>query len=121
MRKATYTVMIAILIIGIIHILITPMFYGTGVTVTDLWFASFGLMLMFLVFLNHTILKNKQESTSLFMPGHIANILTTLLVAVLLTQALFPHIILLLVLLIAETALLLYAHSTARPSTINAG
>lgn len=120
MRKAMLIVTIAILIIGIIHVLSTAMFHGAGLTVTSLWFASFGLALMFLAFLNYTLMKSEQKSTRLFVLGHVANLLLTLLVAVLLTQALYPHIILLLVLLVAETALLLHAHLTATPSAARA-
>lgn len=120
MRKAMSIVTTALLIIGIIHVLLTPMFHGAGLTVASLWFASFGLALMFLAFLNYTIMKSELKSTRLFVLGYVANLLTALLVAVLLTCALYPHIILLFVLLVVETVLLLRAHLAATPSAARA-
>ncbi|GCE03408.1 hypothetical protein [Dictyobacter aurantiacus] len=120
MRKTKFIITIVISLIGMLHVALTPMLHGATPTVADIWFASFGLMLMFLAFLNYTLMNVAQNPTKLFVLGHIANVLTALMVAVLLTLALYPHIILILVLLVVETVLLLHTHLTATPSVARA-
>lgn len=122
MRKAIFIVIsiaaLALLIIGTLHVLVTLTSQGIALTVDAVWFASFGLMLMFVAFLNYILMASTLKSTILFVPGHVANLLTTLLVTALMIRAFYPHIILIFVLLVVETILLLYTHLTARQSTV---
>ncbi|MGG0239241.1 hypothetical protein [Bacillus rhizoplanae] len=106
MRKAILTVTIAIFIIGIIHIAVTPIIYKSYI-LDALWFTSAGLTLIFLSFLNYVLINIRQRPTKVFVVCHIANILCTILVALILTIALAPHIIFLFVLLVSETLLIM--------------
>ncbi|MDZ5605695.1 hypothetical protein U2I54_00830 [Bacillus pseudomycoides] len=106
MRKAILTVTIAIMIIGMIHIVVTPITYQSY-TIDALWFASAGFTLIFLAFLNYVLISIREKQREIFVVCHIANILCTIFVALLLTVAFAPHIIFLFVLLVAETLLII--------------
>lgn len=113
MRKAILTFNIAIFIIGIIHIAVTPINYKSY-TIEALWFASAGYTLIFLAFLNYILISIKQKQTRFFVICHAANILCTILVALILTFAFAPHIILLFVLLVSETLLVIRFQFSSR-------
>jgi len=106
MRKAILMITIAIFIIGISHIAVTPMSFKSY-SIDTLWFASFGLTLIFLAFLNYVLINIKERQPKIFVVCHIANILCTIFVALILTIALYPHIIFLFLLLISETFLVM--------------
>lgn len=106
MRKLILTIATLIFIIGVLHIVVTPITYQ-GYTIDDLWFASAGLALIFLAFLNYILMNIKQKQTKIFVVCHVANMLLTILVSLLLTFAFAPHIILLFVLLVLETLLVI--------------
>ncbi|WJH34469.1 hypothetical protein N6H14_32445 [Paenibacillus sp. CC-CFT747] len=106
MRKSIVTIAIVIFIIGVLHIVVTPIAYQ-GYTIDDLWFASAGLALIFVAFLNYILMNIKQRQTKIFVVCHVANTLLTILVSLLLTFAFAPHIIILFVLLVLETLLVI--------------
>ncbi|MDF2650879.1 MAG: hypothetical protein K0Q73_6684 [Paenibacillus sp.] len=106
MRKLILTIATVIFIIGVLHIVVTPITYQ-GYTIDDLWFASAGSALIFLAFLNYILMNIKQRQTKIFVVCHVANIMFTILVSLLLTFAFAPHIILLFVLLVLETLLVI--------------
>ncbi|MGG3575235.1 hypothetical protein ABES25_23875 [Bacillus gobiensis] len=106
MRKAILIVTITIFLIGVIHIAVTPMTYNSY-TIDALWFASAGFTLIFLAFLNYIVINIRQRQARVFVVCHIANILSAILVALILTIAIAPHIIFLFVLLVSETLLVM--------------
>jgi hypothetical protein len=106
MRKLILTIAAFIFIIGVLHIVVTPITYQ-GYTIDDLWFASGGLALIFIAFLNYILMNIKQRETKVFIVCHVANMLVTILVSLLLTFVLAPHIIFLFVLLVLETLLVI--------------
>jgi hypothetical protein len=106
MGKSILTVTTAIFIIGIIHLAVTPITFKSY-TIDALWFASAGFTLIFLAFLNYVLINIRQRQTKVFVVCHIANILCTIFVALLLTVAFEPHIIFLFVLLVSETLLVM--------------
>ncbi|PEL82772.1 hypothetical protein CN609_09055 [Bacillus wiedmannii] len=114
MKKAILTCTIAILIIGIIHVAVTPMNYKLY-TIETLWFASAGYTLVFLSFLNYILISIKQKQTIFFIICHTANISCTILVALILTFAFAPHIILLFTLLVSETLLIIRFQFSSKP------
>ncbi|WP_066393069.1 hypothetical protein [Neobacillus mesonae] len=106
MRKIILSITMVICMFGIVHIAVTPIGYN-GYTINDLWFASFGCSLIFLALLNYVVMNIKQRQTNIFIVCYVANILCAILVSLILTRALFPHIILLFVLLVLETILII--------------
>lgn len=104
MKKVILTVTIAIFIIGICHIAITPV---KSYSIDSLWFASAGLTLIFLALINYVLINIKERQSKIFVVCHIANILCTIFVALILMVALYPHIIFLFLLLISETFLVI--------------
>ncbi|WP_242143212.1 MULTISPECIES: hypothetical protein [unclassified Bacillus cereus group] len=113
MRKAILIFIVAIFIIGVIHIAVTPINYKSY-TIEALWFASAGCTLIFLAFLNYVLISIKQRQTRFFVICHTANILCTILVAFILTIAFAPHIILLFVLLVSKTLLVIGLQFSSR-------
>ncbi|QED47917.1 hypothetical protein [Cytobacillus dafuensis] len=104
MKKAILTVIITIFIIGVIHISITPMTYKSY-TLDAFWFLSAGFTLIFLTFLNYILINISQRQLRIFVVCHIANILCTIFIGLILTIAFYPHIIFLFLLLVTLTLL----------------
>ncbi|MCQ6564026.1 hypothetical protein [Paenibacillus mendelii] len=118
MRKLILTIATVIFMFGVLHIVVTPITYQ-GYTIDDLWFASFGLALIFLAFINYVLMSIKQRQTKVFVVCHAANMLCTILVSLLLTFALAPHIIILFVLLVLETLLVIRFQFSSNLITVN--
>jgi hypothetical protein len=117
MKKAILIIAAILLLGGVIHIGLTPLLYG-GLTLNALWFSSAGLALIFAAFINYLVITAKPWQVRFFAVGHMSNILGSVLMGLILIFLPAPHVALLLILLVAETVLVIWSHVAAARSVV---
>jgi hypothetical protein len=107
MKKIILVIAAIIFLAGIIHISLAFPF-DRALTLNALWFASAGLALILIACINYMVVNTEAHAATFFVFGHSANILTTILMGFILAFLPAPHVIVLFVLLILETALVIW-------------
>ncbi len=107
MKKAILIIAAIIFLGGVIHIGLTPLRYG-GLTLNALWYSSAGLALIFAACINYLVSTAKPWQARFFAVGHMSNMLGSVLLG----------LILLLLLLVAETVLVIWSQVAAARSVV---
>ena len=98
MLKILYTLSVCLMItVGVVHTILTPAFTFESV-VGALWFAGAGLALIFVGFLNVSLMGNRDRNRATKALCHVANLMLTLYLIVLATVLAEPQAILALIL-----------------------
>lgn len=103
MLKILYTLSVCLMItVGVVHTILTPAFAFESV-VGALWFAGAGLALVFVGFLNVSLMGNRDRNRTTKALCYVANLMLTLYLIVLATALTEPQAILALILSLIMT------------------
>jgi hypothetical protein len=117
MKKAILIIAAVLFLGGVIHIGLTPLLYG-GLTLNALWYSSAGLALMFAAGINYLVITATPWQARFFAVGHLSNILGSVLLGLILLVLPAPHVALLLLLVVAETVLVIWSQVAAARSGV---
>jgi hypothetical protein len=117
MKKAILIIATIIFLGGVIHIGLTPLLYGR-LTLNALWFSSAGLALIYAACINYLVITAKPWQARFFAVGHMSNLLGSVLLGLILLFLPLPHVALLLLLLMAETVLVIWSQVAAARSGV---
>ncbi|HLZ58140.1 MAG TPA: hypothetical protein VKR06_14460 [Ktedonosporobacter sp.] len=115
MKRAILIIAAIVLLGGVIHIGLglAHALLVSGLTLDVLWFTSAGLALICIACINYLVITIVPGQTRFFVPGHITNILGSILLGLILLKLPAPHVALLFILLVAETVLIIWSHIKA--------